>query len=330
MSKGRTKAVKTILITFAAVAAVAAVGVGAVKIYDIQRTQEDRKLLERFGLYHPVDVGGNKLNVVSYGSDEGHTIVFISGLGVEDMSITYRPMTDILSEDNRIVFVDRAGYGMSGDTGDKMTADKVVKDYRKALEADGIDGPYVLVAHSLGGMYATYWESHYPEDIEGVVFLDGTQLREDTFPEGKLVNGHTSSEIFLNGLGLYRFSIPKASDIPETKDLNDEEVCSALSYTIGNSTLWNRAMNSEYDLISANCNETWDSIVANDIPKTYICATWASDTDQKYIDARNNILWPYLDKMGNCNMVLLPGIHLIYEQRPAECAGVIEDLLKRI
>ena len=248
MSKGRSGILRVLLITCAVVIALAALAAGIVKINDVIRTSEDRKTAERFGLYHPVNVGGYDLNVVSYGNPEGHTLVFMAGLGIEDMCITYRDMTDFLEEDNRIVFIDRAGYGLSGDTNVPRTVDTVVRDYRKALEADGIEGPYVLVAHSLGGVYATYWESLYPEDIEGVVFLDSTQLRENTFPEGKLVNEHTRSEIILNKLGVFRFSVPAADDIPGNKGLDDKDTARSLSYTICNSSLWNLALDSEYYL----------------------------------------------------------------------------------
>ena len=328
MRKRNTGILRTLLITIAAVAALLAVIIIAIKVFDIVRTDEDRKTASRFGLYVPADVGGHSLNVVSYGNDTGHTLVFLAGLGIEDMSITYRDMTDVLAKDNKIVFIDRAGYGLSDDTATPMDVENIVEDYRKALGSCGIEGPYVLVAHSLGGVYATFWESTHPEQIEGVVFLDSTQLREDTFPEGKLTNTHERSEILMNKLGLFRFSVPGAEDIPEGEDLKGAS--SRLSYLICNSSLWNEAMDSEYDLISSNCNKTWKKIASNDIPKVYICATWGSDTDQKYIDARENILKPYLAKMGNCDLVLLPGIHLIYEQRPVECAKIIEDLLKRI
>ena len=45
---------------------------------------------------------------------------------------------------------------------------------------------------------------------------------------------------------------------------------------------------------------------------------------------RDTELQPYLDKMGNCELVLLPGIHCIYDQRPEDVADIIRDFLDRI
>ena len=328
--KKEPRILKTAALTLALILAILLLSLGIIKINDLIRRSEDLKIAEKYGLYDPVDVGGHSLNLVSYGEDSGHTIVFISGLAVEDMSVTYRDMTDILAEDNRIVFIDRAGYGLSSDSLEPMTVEKIVSDYRTALDKRGIKGPYVLAAHSLGGVYATYWESMYPQEIEAVAFLDSTQLRKDIFPQGKLINEHSKAEIILNKTGLHRIAQGKINDsFPAGASLNDEDLSQTLSYLIATESLWNFAMDSEFDLIGDNCNKTWDSIVGNDIPKTYICATWASE-EQEYKDARNEILIPYLEKMGNCDLVMLPGVHLIYEQRPVECAKAIGDLLQRI
>ena len=51
------------------------------------------------------------------------------------------------------------------------------------------------------------------------------------------------------------------------------------------------------------------------------------DLRKKY---RETELQPYLDKMGNCELVLLPGIHCIYDQRPDDVAEIISDFLERI
>ena len=46
--------------------------------------------------------------------------------------------------------------------------------------------------------------------------------------------------------------------------------------------------------------------------------------------SRETELQPYLDKLGNCELVLLPGIHCIYDQRPDDVAVVIRYFLDRI
>ena len=44
-------------------------------------------------------------------------------------------------------------------------------------------------------------------------------------------------------------------------------------------------------------------------------------------DYKERILLPYFEKLGNCELVSLPGDHLIYEQKPNECGQIIRDFI---
>jgi pimeloyl-ACP methyl ester carboxylesterase len=84
-----------------------------------------------------VSVGDHSLNVYEYGNKQGkHTLVCISGQGVHDYSVTMSKVTDQLADDNRIVYVDRAGYGLSDDTKIPQTNENIVKD--KVIKAHKI------------------------------------------------------------------------------------------------------------------------------------------------------------------------------------------------
>ena len=92
-------------------------------------------------------MGDYSLNVAIFGNENGkHTIVGLAGLGMGEYSVSARQMTACLEEDNLVVFVDRAGYGLSDDTNKEMTVENIVEDYRMALKNSGIDAPYVLMS----------------------------------------------------------------------------------------------------------------------------------------------------------------------------------------
>ena len=55
---------------------------------------------------------------------------------------------------------------------------------------------------------------------------------------------------------------------------------------------------------------------------------WTAETIlNRMAELRQTILSPYADKMGNCRIVLLPGIHGIYEQKPDACGQLVKDFL---
>ncbi len=321
---------------------------------------KEKQMLKEAGYYNPVSVGDYSLNVYDYGNKNGeHTFVGISGRGVYDYSVKLSLVTDKFSEDNRIVIVDRAGYGLSDDTKTPQTIETVVNNYRTALKNSGIEAPYILLPHSLGGAYATYWVSKYPEEIEGVVFLDGTQLSNNTdLDEISVIENKFA--ILANRLGLVRIAHPIIikSLIP---GMNYSDTQRDYSKALNLHNTFNNAVS--YEELHSNeiCNTAFNEIKTNDVPKVYICAGWGFQTKEEmdemlawdkqeceftgrkqppvseimydmasFKKARDTVLQPYLDKMGNCELVLLPGIHCIYEQRPNDIAEIIRVFLERI
>jgi pimeloyl-ACP methyl ester carboxylesterase len=54
-------------------------------------------------------------------------------------------------------------------------ASAIAADLHALIEAADIPGPYVLVAHSLGGLFARLYAATYPDEIVGIVLVDAWQ-----------------------------------------------------------------------------------------------------------------------------------------------------------
>jgi pimeloyl-ACP methyl ester carboxylesterase len=52
------------------------------------------------------------------------------------------------------------------------TAADVVADLHAVLSAAQVPGPYIVTAHSLGGLFARLYAQTYPVDVGGIVFVD--------------------------------------------------------------------------------------------------------------------------------------------------------------
>jgi pimeloyl-ACP methyl ester carboxylesterase len=59
------------------------------------------------------------------------------------------------------------------------TAQDVVGDLHALLRAARVPGPYVLVGHSLGGLFVRLYAATYPEEVAGLVLVDASH--EDQF-----------------------------------------------------------------------------------------------------------------------------------------------------
>jgi pimeloyl-ACP methyl ester carboxylesterase len=100
-------------------------------------------------------------------------IVFEAGLG-NDIS-TWRLAASAVSRFARVVLYDRAGLGRSlpwEQPDAPITAEDVATSLHSLLMKADLPPPYILVGHSLGGLYVQMFARRYPWDVAGVVLLD--------------------------------------------------------------------------------------------------------------------------------------------------------------
>ena len=67
---------------------------------------------------------------------------------------------------------DRMEVGQSDHFGRKQTEDEIVRDLHQLLTNAGVMPPYILVGHSMGGIYARKFAEVYPGTVSGFVFVD--------------------------------------------------------------------------------------------------------------------------------------------------------------
>ena len=114
-----------------------------------------------------VDVGGHKVHLYCTGS-EGPTVVLVAG--ASSFSIDWALVQPKLS--SRTCAFDRPGYAWSDAAGVVDDGKQVVRDLHEALLRTNQPRPYVLVAHSLGGLFARLFYDTFPDDVGGMVLID--------------------------------------------------------------------------------------------------------------------------------------------------------------
>jgi len=68
---------------------------------------------------------------------------------------------------------DRAGRGWSDGAGIVQDGSQAATDLHSLLHRAGMRAPFVLVGHSSGAQYARIFAGRYPEELGGMVLLDG-------------------------------------------------------------------------------------------------------------------------------------------------------------
>ena len=240
-----------------------------------------------------------------------------------------------------------------GSTATILYIDEIVESTRTALKNAGVEAPYILMPHSLSGIYGTYWENTYPDELSGVIFLDSNTSAEDEIPEHGIPRFMQKAGMFL--FRFYHHSgLSRAVDAISGGDSDDEY---AKDYEAFFNVQQMRSFSQEILNYNAIMRTAWSSIKANDIPKIYITTEYETLDDikemYKFYDSEldeeeansiyesevtNQSEWKkdhikkkdeYIENVGNCEKINIPGSHFIYEQKPDELAKVIEDFITK-
>ena len=116
-----------------------------------------------------IDIGGYRLHL--YCTGQGlPTVVFDSGLS--DDSITWYKVQPEIAKVARSCSYDRAGLGWSDPSPLPRTSRVVAEELHRLLKSAKIEGPLILVGHSLGGLNIRMFAALYPMDTAGVVLVD--------------------------------------------------------------------------------------------------------------------------------------------------------------
>ncbi|GAB2544551.1 alpha/beta fold hydrolase [Nocardia heshunensis] len=124
------------------------------------------------------EIDGRRIFVHRSGSG-GPAVVFLSGASA--VGLDYFGVQQGVSEFTTAVVYDRCGTGFSDHVPLPRTAAAVATELRELLRAEDIPGPYVLAAHSLGGLYAHRFAQLFPADVAGLVWLDALHRDWDDF-----------------------------------------------------------------------------------------------------------------------------------------------------
>ena len=118
-----------------------------------------------------IEVNGHQMHIYTEGDGE-ETLVFMSGGGTSSPVLDFKSLYSLLSDQYKIVVIEKAGYGFSEITNTDRSIETILSETREALLKSGIEGPYILFPHSMSGIEALNWAQVYPDEIKAIIGLD--------------------------------------------------------------------------------------------------------------------------------------------------------------
>ncbi|HEY8586843.1 MAG TPA: alpha/beta hydrolase [Rhodanobacter sp.] len=112
---------------------------------------------------------GRRMNLYCRGSGSP-VVVMDAGMG--DSTISWALVQPAIAKVTKACSFDRAGLGFSDAAKRPGTAINSSEDLHALLKAARVDPPYILVTHSMAGMYARVYADSYPDEVVGMVLVE--------------------------------------------------------------------------------------------------------------------------------------------------------------
>jgi len=104
---------------------------------------------------------------------EGSPTVILNS-GLSDSSLSWYKVQPEVAHFARVCSFDRAGLGWSDSSPKQRNAEVFAEELHSLLQNAKVDGPFVLVGHSMGGYDVRIYASKFPKEVTGIVLVDST------------------------------------------------------------------------------------------------------------------------------------------------------------
>jgi pimeloyl-ACP methyl ester carboxylesterase len=167
-----------------------------------------------------VDVGVYSLHINCVG--QGSPTVVVDG-GSGEMSAQWVWVQREVSDSTRVCAYDRAGMGWSEMGPQPRDAKQISSELHTLLTKADIEGPYVLVGHSFGGLYMQTYAARYPDKVAGVALVESShpdqfsyrQVARDSYEPQKQIFSVFSLAARLGIIRLVSKLAPTSPELPQ-------------------------------------------------------------------------------------------------------------------
>lgn len=122
------------------------------------------------------------------------------------------------AKDTEVCSYDRAGRAWSDRSPNRPDGKQIVEDLHDLLVKAGVAGPFVLVGHSIGGLYVRMYAAKFPEKVVGMVLVDAAHPDQNRrsprlFKETDDYLGRSLFYSWMANLGLFRLSFARGETL---------------------------------------------------------------------------------------------------------------------
>lgn len=275
-----------------------------------------------------VEVEGKRMHVYAKGEGK-ETIVLLSGLGTAAPALDYEPLMDEMAKDHKVVVVEPFGYGWSELTDKERTVENIVEEIRTALKKSNIEGPYILMPHSLAGIYSMYYAHEYPDEVRAIIGIDFTLPQAlEYFDEPAPTMPAYLKAVAPTGIARLVSYISPEDVLPIADEGTYSEENLHMTKIISAKKLYNRNIVDEANEIEKNVEKTKEMSFPSNMP----IMVFAAKRDKVTKDGKSNLTF-YETQVGNNplnELVVLDGHHYLHWTQSKEMSEHVRAFTEQI
>jgi len=146
-----------------------------------------------------INVNNVQFETLSLGNKKPQ-IIFLNGYRMNLNS--WEQVYPNIAEEHGVFLYNRLGIGKSSKPETGQDAETVVKDMHALFHKLELQAPFLLVAHSMGGLFADLYAKTYTDEVAGVVFIDSPHpeevMKQRKFKQPLLVKALNSTFKFID------------------------------------------------------------------------------------------------------------------------------------
>ncbi|WP_156178116.1 alpha/beta fold hydrolase [Bacillus sp. SA1-12] len=275
-----------------------------------------------------VEVDGKKMHVYTKGEGE-NTIVLLSGAGTAAPALDYEPLMNVMAKNNRIVVVELFGYGWSDITNKERTVENIVEEIRGALKKANIEGPYILMPHSVSGIYSMYYANKYPDEIKAIIGIDCTLPQAvNYFNETAPTMPSYFSALVPTGIARLAVYLNPEDYLPNAEKGTFSEDHLKMTKSISAWNLGNKNIVAEVNEMNQNIAKTMDMSFPSEIP--VLIFTVKDDKVTKDGKTMVSFYQTQISHLPTNKLVVLEGNHYLHWSRYKEISEIVNEFIDTI
>jgi pimeloyl-ACP methyl ester carboxylesterase len=130
-----------------------------------------------------INIGGYRLHINAEGKGSP-AVIFIAGS--QAFSFDWALVVPEIAKITQTVTYDRPALAWSDPGPMPGSFEQDVYELHELLQKAGVQSPYILVGHSIGGFIARKFEKKYPGEVKGLVLVDATSENATLFINNKI------------------------------------------------------------------------------------------------------------------------------------------------